>query len=315
MRKKAFGIIVPCFNEEEVLPLTFSSLITVFNGLKEDGLIDAEESKIIFVDDGSNDSTWDIISKESINTGFISGIKLSRNFGHQNALLAGMLETNFDVLISIDADLQDDVSAIKEMLLEYHQGKEIVYGVRSDRSVDGIFKRTSALFFYKLISFFGIKSIYNHADFRLLSRLALSNLKEFSENDIYLRGVVPLLGLKSSVVKYKRLKRESGVTKYNLRRMIALSLSGITSFSFYPLRLISFLGFIISFISFLMIIYVLFAVWFTDSAVDGWASILVSIFFLGGIQLLSIGIIGEYLGKVFLETKKRPKYLIEEKVD
>jgi len=315
MRDKNFNIIVPCFNEEEVLPETIKILLTELNNLASLNLIEKDSSKIIFIDDGSNDQTWEILSKEIKEHKNISGIKLSRNFGHQNALLAGMLESESDVLITIDADLQDDSSVMADMLRDYHKGKEIVYGVRNDRSADNLFKRKSAVLFYKLFSLLGAKVIFNHADFRLLSRKAITNLRKYNESNLYLRGIVPLLGLPSSTVEYKRFKRNKGKTKYDLTRMIALSLSGITSFSFSPLRFISFLGLIISISSILMIFYIIYLALFTDKAVAGWASTLVSIYFLGGIQLLSLGIIGEYLGKVFNETKQRPNYLIEERLE
>tara|TARA_B110000438_G_scaffold128538_1_gene124831 strand:+ start:2782 stop:3729 length:948 start_codon:yes stop_codon:yes gene_type:complete len=315
MRDKNFNIIVPCFNEEEVLPETIKILLTELNNLASLNLIEKDSSKIIFIDDGSNDQTWEILSKEIKEHKNISGIKLSRNFGHQNALLAGMLESESDVLITIDADLQDDSSVMADMLRDYHKGKEIVYGVRNDRSADNLFKRKSAVLFYKLFSLLGAKVIFNHADFRLLSRKAITNLRKYNESNLYLRGIIPLLGLPSSTVEYKRFKRNKGKTKYDLTRMIALSLSGITSFSFSPLRFISFLGLIISISSILMIFYIIYLALFTDKAVAGWASTLVSIYFLGGIQLLSLGIIGEYLGKVFNETKQRPNYLIEERLE
>lgn len=315
MRDKNFNIIVPCFNEEEVLPETIKILLTELDNLASLNLIEKDSSKIIFIDDGSNDQTWKILSKEIKVHKNISGIKLSRNFGHQNALLAGMLESESDVLITIDADLQDDSSVMADMLRDYHKGKEIVYGVRNDRSADNLFKRKSAVLFYKLFSLLGAKVIFNHADFRLLSRKAITNLRKYNESNLYLRGIVPLLGLPSSTVEYKRFKRNKGKTKYDLTRMIALSLSGITSFSFSPLRFISFLGLIISISSILMIFYIIYLALFTDKAVAGWASTLVSIYFLGGIQLLSLGIIGEYLGKVFNETKQRPNYLIEERLE
>ena len=315
MRDKKLNIIVPCFNEQEALPETIRILLQELDGLASKNLIEKNLSRITFVDDGSNDETWKILSKEIKEHKNISGIKLSRNFGHQNALLAGMLETESDVLITIDADLQDDSSVMTDMLKDYHKGIDIVYGVRNDRTNDNFFKRISAVLFYKLFSLLGAKVIFNHADFRLLSKKAIENLRKYNESNLYLRGIIPLLGLPSSIVEYKRLKRKRGATKYNLRRMIALSISGITSFSFSPLRFISFLGLIISFSSILMVFYILYLAVFTDKTIAGWASTLVSIYFLGGIQLLSLGIIGEYIGKVFNETKKRPNYLVEEKLD
>ena len=315
MRDKKFNIIVPCFNEQEALPETIKVLLVELDSLASLNLIEKDSSKIIFIDDGSNDQTWDILSKEIKEHKNISGIKLTKNFGHQNALLAGMLESESDVLITIDADLQDDSSVMADMLRDYHKGKEIVYGVRNNRSSDSFFKRKSAILFYKLFALLGAKVIYNHADFRLLSRKAINNFRKYNESNLYLRGIIPLIGLPSSTIKYKRFKRNKGETKYNLTRMIALSLSGITSFSYSPLRFISFLGLIISISSILMVFYIFYIALFTDKAIAGWTSTIVSIYFLGGIQLLSLGIIGEYLGKVFTESKKRPNYLVEEKLE
>ena len=315
MRNKKLNIIVPCFNEEEALPETIRILLNELNTLSESNLIDLKLSKILFVDDGSNDRTWEILQKESKANNLVSAIKLTRNFGHQNALLAGILESDSDVFITIDADLQDDVSAMNRMLQDYHAGMEIVYGVRNDRSSDNFFKRNSASLFYKLLNLLGAKVVDNHADFRLLSKSAKNSLSKYKESNVYLRGVIPLIGLPSSSVEYKRFKRNKGKTKYSFTKMISLSLSGITSFSLIPLRLISILGLIVSVSSVLMIFYIFYIALFTEKAIEGWASTLVSIYFLGGMQLLALGIIGEYLGKVFNETKKRPHYLIEDRIE
>ncbi len=308
------GIILPCYNEEQVLYESARILTKLLNRLISLKKI-TPTSRILYIDDGSNDGTWNLIKALSDKHSKVGGIKLSRNFGHQNAILAGLLTVKGDAIVSLDADLQDDVNTIEAMIDDHLKGSEIVYAVREDRSIDSRFKRISAHFFYKFMNFIGSDVVYNHADFRLLSRKAINALKEFREINIFLRGVVPLIGLKSSVVYYKRNQRAAGKTKYPLRKMINFAIDGITSFSVAPLRVITVIGFVIFAMSLIMIVYI-FLVWlFSNSAVPGWASTTLPIYFLGGIQILFIGILGEYLGKTYQEIKGRPRYLIEESVN
>ncbi len=305
---------MPCYNEEQVLYESARILTKLLNRLISLKKI-TPTSRILYIDDGSNDGTWDLIKALSDKHSKVGGIKLSRNFGHQNAILAGLLTVKGDAIVSLDADLQDDVNTIEAMIDDHLKGSEIVYAVREDRSIDSRFKRISAHFFYKFMNFIGSDVVYNHADFRLLSRRAINALKEFREINIFLRGVVPLIGLKSSTVYYKRNQRAAGKTKYPLRKMINFAIDGITSFSVAPLRVITVIGFVIFAMSLIMIVYI-FLVWlFSNSAVPGWASTTLPIYFLGGIQILFIGILGEYLGKTYQEIKGRPRYLIEESVN
>jgi polyisoprenyl-phosphate glycosyltransferase len=305
------AIIVPCYNEEEIFPICLRTLIEIITDLISQNKI-ANESYILFVDDGSIDTTWELIKKASGNKkNLVKGIKLSKNQGHQVALLAGLSSIDTDINISIDADLQDDVICIGEMVEEYMKGNDIVYGVRNDRSSDSAFKRISANSFYKLMSVLGISQIENHGDFRLLSKRATKNLLQFKERNIYIRGMVPLVGFHSSQVFYTRKERMAGKSKYPFRKMLYLAIEGITSLSVTPLRIISILGFIICLFAVFISIYALIQR-FEDEVIDGWASIIISIFFLGGVQLISIGVIGEYIGKIYLESKHRPRYFIEE---
>jgi glycosyltransferase involved in cell wall biosynthesis len=304
------AVVVPCFNEEEALPHTAERLTALLERLRQGGRI-APDSHIVFVDDGSRDGTWQLIEKLSREDGRIRGIKLSRNRGHQNALLAGLFTADGDVLVSVDADLQDDIEIIDEMLRQHARGMHVVYGVRDDRSSDGLFKRASALGFYRMIRALGVESVHNHADFRLLSRRAVDALKDFGEVNLFLRGIVPLIGFKSSMVYYTRTERIAGVSKYPLRKMLALALDAVTSFSVVPLRMISALGFLVFLFSAGMGAWTLGVKLFTDRAVPGWTSTLLPIYLLGGIQILCIGVLGEYLGKVYQETKRRPRYIIE----
>jgi polyisoprenyl-phosphate glycosyltransferase len=305
------AIIVPCYNEEEIFPICLRTLIEIITDLISQNKI-ANESYILFVDDGSIDTTWELIKKASGNKkNLVKGIKLSKNQGHQVALLAGLSSIDTDISISIDADLQDDVICIGEMVEEYMKGNDIVYGVRNDRSSDSAFKRISANSFYKLMSVLGISQIENHGDFRLLSQRATKNLLQFKERNIYIRGMVPLVGFHSSQVFYTRKERMAGKSKYPFRKMLYLAIEGITSLSVTPLRIISILGFIICLFAVFISIYALIQR-FEDEVIDGWASIIISIFFLGGVQLISIGVIGEYIGKIYLESKHRPRYFIEE---
>jgi glycosyltransferase involved in cell wall biosynthesis len=266
----------------------------------------------MYIDDGSKDNTWDLIKGFSEQSGLIKGIKLAANRGHQTALMAGLFAARGDVVISVDADLQDDLGAIEQMLDAYRAGNEIVLGVRKQRDVDTIFKRNSAQVYYRLLSMLGVKVVYNHADYRLLGRRALDALKQYSEVNLFLRGIVPLLGFKTTTVFYDRAERFAGESKYPLRKMLMLALDGITSFTAFPLRLISMMGLAVSVVSAIMVCWVLWVKLFTNQALPGWASSVIPIYFLGGIQLLSIGVLGEYVAKIYSETKKRPRYFIEE---
>lgn len=303
-------IVVPCYDEEEALPETALRLTVLLERLRKDGRI-AVNSRIMFVDDGSRDRTWQIIEALSRDDGRIGGIKLSRNRGHQNALLAGLFTADGDVLVSVDADLQDDIEIIEDMLKQHAQGAHVVYGVRDDRASDGVFKRASAQGFYRMIRALGVESVYNHADFRLLSRRAVDALKDFGEVNLFLRGIVPLIGFKSSVVYYARTERTAGVSKYPLHKMLALALDAVTSFSVVPLRMISALGVLVFLFSVGMGFWTLWVRLFTERAVPGWTSTLLPIYALGGLQILCVGILGEYMGKVYQETKRRPRYIIE----
>lgn len=303
-------IVVPCYDEEEALPATALRLIALLERLRKDGRI-AVNSRITFIDDGSRDRTWQLIEALSRQDGRIGGIKLSRNRGHQNALLAGLFTADGDVLVSVDADLQDDIEIIEDMLKQHAQGAHVVYGVRDNRASDGLFKRASAQGFYRMIRALGVESVYNHADFRLLSRRAVDALKDFGEVNLFLRGIVPLIGFSSSVVYYTRTERVAGVSKYPLRKMLGLALDAVTSFSVVPLRMISALGFIVFLFSLGMGMWTLWVRVFTERAVPGWTSTLLPIYALGGLQILCVGILGEYLGKVYQETKRRPRYIIE----
>lgn len=303
-------IVVPCYDEEEALPETALRLTGLLDRLRKNARI-AVNSRIVFVDDGSHDRTWQLVEKLSREDGRIGGIKLSRNRGHQNALLAGLFTADGDVLVSVDADLQDDIEIIEDMLNQHAQGAHVVYGVRDNRASDGVFKRASAQGFYRVIRALGVESVYNHADFRLLSRTAVDALKDFGEVNLFLRGIVPLIGFRSSVVYYARAERVAGVSKYPLRKMLGLALDAVTSFSVVPLRMISALGFVVFLFSAGMGVWTLWVRLFTDRAVPGWTSTLLPIYLLGGLQILCVGILGEYLGKVYQETKRRPRYIIE----
>lgn len=306
------SIVVPCYNEEAVLGVTITQLLDLLNNLVEKNLIDST-SHVIFIDDGSRDRTWKIIQEASANSRAVQGIKLSRNRGHQNAVLAGLLDAKGDVVISVDADLQDDLGAIEKMILAYSHGSDIVFGVRKSRDTDTFFKRFTAEGYYRLLERFGVEVVFNHADYRLLSRRAIEALREFNEVNLFLRGIIPQLGFPSSIVYYDRAERFAGESKYPLRKMLALAWQGITSFSTAPLRMITALGFLISFSSFGITLWALFVRLFSDQAVPGWTSTVVPIYLLGGIQLLCIGIIGEYLAKIYMETKRRPHFFIEDR--
>jgi glycosyltransferase involved in cell wall biosynthesis len=304
------GIVVPCHNEQDVLPETSKRMCALLDRLVTTGKV-SPESRIYFVDDGSNDRTWPLIEQLAKGTHYIAGIKLSRNRGHQNALIAGLFTADGDALVSIDADLQDDINAIEEMVDRFLVGIEIVYGVRKRRDSDSAFKRVTAEGFYRLVAVLGSESIYNHADYRLMSRRAIECLKQYREVNLFLRGIVPLIGFRSEIVYYDRAKRHAGESKYPLKKMIVLALDAITSFSIVPLRLITLTGFAIFMGSMLVILWALWVRFFTDDALPGWTSIVLPMYFLGGIQVFSIGILGEYLGKTYVEVKSRPRYVIE----
>lgn len=314
MKQPSLTIVVPCYNEEEVFPTTLRQLKNTVTRLIKEGYVD-RNSKILFVDDGSRDSTWDLIKKAYTEDSMVNGLKLSRNFGHQRALMAGLEEASrySDCVISIDADLQDDISVIKEFVIKYLEGYDVVYGVRKRRETDSFFKRTTAQMFYRLMEKMGLPLVYNHADYRLLSRRALNALLQYKEANLFLRGIVPLLGFKSAKVYYDRKERAAGESKYPLPKMLALALDGITSFSVKPIRLITAIGFISSLISFLAAVYVLVQK-FSADPVGGWASIMISLWFIGGLLLISIGLIGEYVGKIYEEVKGRPRYILEERL-
>lgn len=308
-------IVVPCYNEKEALPITSESFLAELETLINKEKI-SPESRVLFVNDGSNDGTWDIITELSERDEHFIGISLSRNQGHQNALLAGLTEAknNCDITVSIDCDGQDDISTVEKMIDEYMNGSEVVYGVRSSRDSDTFFKRFTAESFYRLLETMGAEVVFNHADYRLVSSKALDGLSQFQEKNLYLRGIFPLIGFKSSTVEYQRHERLAGKTHYPLRKMAALAVDGVTSLSVKPLRIITVLGLIISVISFIGTIWA-FVMHCIGSTVDGWASVTCIVCFLGGIQLVSLGVIGEYIGKIYMEVKGRPRYIISERTN
>ncbi len=308
---KSLYIVIPCYNEEDVLPVTAPMFLDKLNSLISQGLR-SEKSKVVFVNDGSKDATWEIIEKLSQENEKFEGVKLSRNRGHQNALLAGLMwaKDRCDVTISIDCDGQDDINAMDEMMKNYHDGCHVVYGVRSKRDTDTFFKRFTAESFYKFMSFMGAETIYNHADYRLMSKEALEGLSQFKEANIYLRGTVPMVGYKSTAVYYERNERIAGESHYPFSKMLNLALNGITSLSVKPLRYITGIGFGMSAVSFLVMIYAILTKLFGET-VTGWTSMVAIMCLISGIQLLCLGIIGEYIGKIYSETKERPKYIIE----
>jgi len=312
--KDILYLVIPCYNEEEVLHETAKRLLEKINTMITNDLI-SDKSKILFVNDGSKDKTWSIIEELHSKNDIFSGVNLSRNRGHQNALLAGLITAKeySDMTISLDADLQDDVDVIDKFVAQYYDGCDIVYGVRSSRQTDTLFKKITALAFYKFMRTLGVDMVYNHADYRLMSKRALEGLSEYKEVNLFLRGMVPLIGYKYSIVEYERHERFAGNSKYPLKKMIAFALDGITSLSIQPIRIITGLGFTIFFISVIALFYSL-VVKFTGNTVTGWTSLTLSIWMLGGIQLLSLGIIGEYVGKMYNETKRRPRFIIADKL-
>ncbi|WP_310556193.1 glycosyltransferase [Flavobacterium sp.] len=305
-------IVIPCFNEEKMIFETNSQLQNIIYDLVKENKI-SDKSGLLFVDDGSVDNTWNNIQEIKSNYENVKCLKLAKNAGHQNALLAGLLTAKLDndIVISIDADLQDDIAVIPKMVEKHSNGFEIVYGVRQARDFDSVFKKQTALFFYKLMNFLGAQTIYNHADYRLMSKRSLDEFSKFEESNLFLRGLVPLLGFSTTTVYYQRKARFAGETKYPFIKMLNFALDGITSMSIKPLRLIFLSGITILVISFFMLFYILFS-YFTGKTVAGWSSLILSIWFLGSIILIAIGVLGEYIGKIYTETKKRPRYIIEE---
>ena len=312
MKLPVLYVVIPCYNEEKVLPVTSGLFFEKIHALVKAEKI-SPESRVLFVNDGSKDETWPIIRKLSEENECCEGICLSRNLGHQNALLAGLMTARCyaDVTISIDCDGQDDINAMDEMIDHYHKGMDVVYGVRSKRDTDTWFKRTTAESFYKLMNALGAQTVYNHADYRLMSRRALDGLAQFKEVNLFLRGLVPLVGYPSSIVTYERAERMAGESHYPLKKMLSFAFDGITSLSVKPIRLITALGFFISFVSILAILWV-FGTKLFGQTVSGWSSMVSAIFFMGGVQLLCLGVIGEYIGKIYNETKARPRFLISE---
>ena len=312
MKAPVLYIVIPCYNEEEALPITSEKLIALTDDMMKRNLIDAK-SRITLVDDGSRDRTWQVISDLCKRDKRFEGVKLAHNAGHMNALWAGMTMAakKCDCVITIDADLQDDVNAMYGFLEKYSEGADVVSGVRSSRKKDTFFKRTTAQGFYKLMNRMGVEMVYNHADYRLLSRRALEALLSFVEVNMFLRGMVPMLGFKTAIVEYERGERVAGESKYPLKKMIAFAMEGITSLSNKPIRLVTFAGLICGLLGVVMAIYVLVSLC-RGHSVAGWASIMMSIWLLGGMQLVALGLIGEYVGKIYMETKRRPKFILEE---
>lgn len=312
---KRLMIVVPCFNEQEVLYDTAKQLTEVIENLIRKGKI-TQNSGILFVNDGSRDKTWKLIAKANKTNKYVYGLNLAANVGHQNALLAGLntVKDICDIAISIDADLQDDINVIEQMVDKYYEGAEIVYGVRNDRKSDSFFKRFTAQAFYKFMSLMGVDTVYNHADFRLMSQPALNELSAYGERNLFLRGIVPQIGYKTDSVYYARKPRTAGESKYSLKKMLSFALDGITSFSIKPIKLVAALGAVIILCTVVAFIYTLIS-YFSGDTAAGWSSLMISIWFLGGVQLFSIGIVGQYVGKTYIETKQRPRYNIKEFLD
>lgn len=308
-------LVIPCYNEEAVLPETVKQLTEKLHAMQADGLIDAA-SRMLLVDDGSKDKTWTMIERFSAENTFVSGLKLAHNRGHQNALMAGLMtaKDKADCVISLDADLQDDIGVLDDFMVKFNEGCDVVYGVRNKRETDTFFKRTTALGFYRFMKVLGVDVVYNHADYRLMSRRALEALSEYREVNLFLRGIVPLIGYRSDYVYYDRHERFAGESKYPLKKMISFALDGITSFSVRPLKMISNLGILVSLLSIIGLLYALIS-HFCGVTVAGWTAIVSSIWLLGGIQLLCIGVVGGYIGKIYSEVKARPRYRIETLVE
>ncbi len=308
---KTIWLVIPCYNEQEVLPETSKQLKIIMQGLMEKGKI-SKESRIAFVNDGSKDTTWNIISQLHAEDSIYVGINLAHNRGHQNALLAGLMTAKdyADAAISLDADLQDDIGVIEQFIDKFAEGKDIVYGVRSTRATDTVFKRGTAHAFYKLMKIMGADTLEDHADYRLMSKRALEGLAEFREVNLFLRGLVPMIGYETDVVYYERHERFAGESKYPLKKMLAFAIDGITSCSVKPIRIITSLGLFLFSISVLLLIY-FFVIWLFGKTVAGWTTIVLSVWGIGGLQLLALGVIGEYVGKIYMEVKQRPRYIIE----
>ena len=312
---KILYLVIPCYNEEEVLADTAGKLDKKMKELMAEGLIDVK-SRIIFVNDGSMDLTWKIIEDLHNKDTLFGGINLTRNRGHQNALLAGLMtvKDDADIVISLDADLQDDINVFDEMVRKNNEGYDVIYGVRNDRKKDSFFKRHTAQMFYKLTNKLGGDLIYNHADFRLMSRRALEGLAQFEEVNLFLRGIVPLIGYPSTIVEYERKERLAGKSKYPLKKMMSFAIEGITSLSIKPMKFVTGMGIFVFLVSIAMMIYA-FVSYFTGRVVAGWTSILISVWAIGGMVLLGLGIVGSYIGKIYLETKKRPRYIVEKYIN
>ena len=313
MKLPVLYIVTPCYNEEKVLPITAPMFLEKIQLLISLGKI-SSESKVMFVNDGSKDSTWQVICDLAESDSYYVGITLSRNRGHQNALLAGLMEAKdlCDITVSVDCDGQDDINVIENMVDDYLSGSEVVYGVRKARTTDTFFKKNTAQTFYKILAKLGAETVYNHADYRLVSSRVLQEFANFKEVNLFLRGLIPLVGFKSSCVYYDRFERIAGETHYPLTKMLALAFDGITSLSIKPIRLITASGFIVSMIAFIVLIFSM-VQYFMSNTISGWTSTIIAIVFFSGIQLISIGVIGEYIGKIYLEVKQRPRYIISEK--
>lgn len=312
MRGKVLYIVIPCYNEEEVLCETAKRLTDKLHRMISDQVV-SDQSRMVFVDDGSKDRTWELIRELHESNPLVLGIKSSRNRGHQNTLLAGLftVKDDCDMAVSMDADLQDDIEVLDQFVKQYEEGCEIVYGVRSARKTDTFFKKFTAESFYKLMSHMGVDIVYNHADYRLMSKRAIEELANYKEVNLFLRGIVPMIGFKSGIVEYERHERFAGQSKYPLKKMLAFAMDGITSLSIKPIRFITALGVALFLVSIVLLIYYIVG-YFAGNTVEGWATLVVSIWGIGGLELLAIGVIGEYIGKIYLETKERPRYIVEE---
>ncbi len=312
MRGNVLYIVIPCYNEEEVLCETAKRLTDKLHRMISDQVV-SDQSRMVFVDDGSKDRTWELIRELHASNPLVLGIKSSRNRGHQNTLLAGLftVKDDCDMAVSMDADLQDDIEVLDQFVKKYEEGCEIVYGVRSARKTDTFFKKFTAESFYKLMSHMGVDIVYNHADYRLMSKRAIEELENYKEVNLFLRGIVPMIGFKSGIVEYERHERFAGKSKYPLKKMLAFAMDGITSLSIRPIRFITGLGVALFLVSIVLLIYYIIG-YFAGNPIEGWATLVVSIWGIGGLELLAIGVIGEYIGKIYLETKGRPRYIVEE---
>lgn len=312
MRGNVLYIVIPCYNEEEVLCETAKRLTDKLHRMILDQVV-SDQSRMVFVDDGSKDRTWELIRELHASNPLVLGIKSSRNRGHQNTLLAGLftVKDDCDMAVSMDADLQDDIEVLDQFVQKYEEGCEIVYGVRSARKTDTFFKKFTAESFYKLMSHMGVDIVYNHADYRLMSKRAIKELENYKEVNLFLRGIVPMIGFKSGIVEYERHERFAGKSKYPLKKMLAFAMDGITSLSIRPIRFITGLGVTLFLVSIVLLIYYIIG-YFAGNTIEGWATLVVSIWGIGGLELLAVGVIGEYIGKIYLETKGRPRYIVEE---